>query len=381
MHEAGGGLRVFHVVESLDRGAVENWLVNVFLESRKIKPDWQWTFYCMLDKPGRLDDMVLENGGCIIRSPVSVSHKTAFLRNLRKALRRGRYDVLHVHHDFLSGFYLLATVGMPFRRRILHIHNNDRILPVASRRLEKILLPIFRWLSLKMVDKVLAISEFTRDDYRRGYAGASPTFEVLYYGIRMDKFEEPVDAGSVRSRLGIPKGAGLLLFVGRLNRDKNPMFALEVLASLLRRGGDFHLVILGKGEMEAELRARVVGLRLAERVRILGWSDAVHELMMSADAFLFPRLEHPREGLGLVVVEAQCTGLPMFITPGIVGDAVEVQELAHWNSPEDPDHWAEAIENALASGTAVSRSEALGRMKSSRFGISTATRNLLAHYA
>lgn len=368
------------MVESLDRGAVENWLVNVFVESRKTRPEWEWTFYCLTDRPGRLDLLVEGNGGVILRSPVTISDKLAFLRHLRKALKTCRYDILHVHHDFLSGFYLLAALGIPFRKRILHIHNNDRHLPVGNVRLRRLLLPIFRWISLRMVDKVLAISEYTRDDYKGAFAGRKPMFEVLYYGIDMTRFGLDTDASRVRSELRIPEKACFLLYAGRMNIEKNPIFTLDVLNDLLKRGVDAYLVLVGKGEKEGDILDRSRELGLTDRVRILGWSDNISGLMKSADAFVFPRLEHPMEGLGLVVVEAQTAGLPVFITQGIVKDAIEIPELAHWNPPSDPHRWAQIIEEVVAAPPRISREAAFGRMKESKFELSIATKNLLAHY-
>src|SRR5687768_6841150 len=119
-------LKIIHIVENLDKGAVENWLVNIFFETRKIKPDWHWTFYCILGREGRLDQKVRNAGGEIIYSPVSVSRKLAFLRNLRKVLIAGGYDIIHSHHDYLSGYYLTATAGIKFRKRVLQIHNTDK---------------------------------------------------------------------------------------------------------------------------------------------------------------------------------------------------------------------------------------------------------------
>ena len=92
-------MKIIHIVENLDKGAVENWLVNIFLESRKIRPDWEWTFYCILGKPGRLDENVRNAGARIIYSPVTVSNKLSFLKYLRIELKRGGYDILHAHHD------------------------------------------------------------------------------------------------------------------------------------------------------------------------------------------------------------------------------------------------------------------------------------------
>ena len=112
-------MRIIHIVENLDKGAVENWLVDIFIESRKIRPSWEWTFYCILGKEGRLDEKVRDAGGEIIYSPVTISNKLAFLSNLRKVLQERKYDILHAHHDYLSGFYLLASLGKKFKKEII----------------------------------------------------------------------------------------------------------------------------------------------------------------------------------------------------------------------------------------------------------------------
>lgn len=103
-------MKIIHIVENLDKGAVENWLVSIFIESRKTNPALDWTFYCILGKSGRLDELVKANGGKIIYSPVSISLKIHFLRALRGTLKSGNFDIIHSHHDYLSGFYLLASV-------------------------------------------------------------------------------------------------------------------------------------------------------------------------------------------------------------------------------------------------------------------------------
>ena len=62
--------------------------------------------------------------------------------------------------------------------------------------------------------------------------------------------------------------------------------------------------------------------------------------MKSANVFVFPRLEYPREGLGLVVVEAQAAGLPLVISNAIVKDAIVIPELAHYvKLDNNPAEW------------------------------------------
>lgn len=373
-------MRLIHVVENLDRGAVENWLVNVFLESRKYRPGWDWTFYCIEGKPGKLDDRVKAAGGKIIYAPVTVSDKFTFLRHLRRTLQSGAYDILHVHHDYLSGFYLLASIGIAFRKRVLHIHNNDRVLPVANPLVRRLLLPVFRRFTFLLSDYVLCISKFTLEDYRLGFKGKKPVFSVLYYGIDMSRFEGKVDPVAFRAQHGIPANGKVILFTGRMNREKNPEYVVDVLYRLLTIRDDVYAIFVGKGDKEAAVIEKAHKYGIEGNMRIIGWSDEIPDFMKNADVFVFPRLLEPREGLGIVVLESQCAGLPMFITGGIEKDPVIIEDLAYWNELGDPDAWAKGIDRLLRDSNQPDKAVCLERMKDSAFELSRATKNLLAFY-
>ena len=197
-------MKIVHIIENLDKGAVENWLVNAFLYSRKINPTLQWTFFCYLGKKGRLDEIVEKNGGIIIYSTYSVRQKFLFLRNLRSILTKGKYDILHVHHDYLSGFYLLSTIGLKFKKRILHIHNTDKLLPVGSPIIQKILLGPLKFLSIYLSDQILGISKNTLNTYIEGMYLAKRKKEVLYYGIEFENFNNEDQFGiSLKEELNI----------------------------------------------------------------------------------------------------------------------------------------------------------------------------------
>jgi glycosyltransferase EpsF len=373
-------MRLIHVVENLDRGAVENWLVNVFLESRKYRPEWDWTFYCIVGKPGKLDEWVRKAGGNIIYSPVTVSDKFAFLKHLRRTLRSEIYDILHVHHDYLSGFYLLASIGIDFRKRVLHIHNNDRILPVGNNLLRRILLPVFRQLTLLLSDHVICISKFTLKDYKLGFRGQKPLFSVLHYGIDMSRFEGETDSRAFRKKFNIPEDCKVLLFAGRINQVKNPEFVVEILNSLLAMRKDVYAIFVGKGEREEVIISKAHDYGIEDHVRMVGWSDTIPKFMKSSDVFVFPRLLEPREGFGIVVVESQCAGLPILITNGIEKDPVIIEDLVFWNNLEDPRSWAVKIDQILESNNIPDRATCLNTMKRSKFELANATENLIQFY-
>ena len=65
--------KIIHIVENLDRGAVENWLVRMFKHGLASGNSLDWTFYCILGKPGKLDEEEL----CGLASGQGCSYKIA----------------------------------------------------------------------------------------------------------------------------------------------------------------------------------------------------------------------------------------------------------------------------------------------------------------
>ena len=106
-----GDIRILQIVESLDTGAVENWLYRMFSASSVNFPNYHWTFFCTIAKPGRLDDKVRQLGGEIIHSPHEVGEKRAFLRKLRAVIKDGHYDILHCHHDLSAQSIFVRRSG------------------------------------------------------------------------------------------------------------------------------------------------------------------------------------------------------------------------------------------------------------------------------
>lgn len=371
-------MRILNIVESLDKGAVENWLVNVFIESRKTRPQWEWTFYCILGKEGRLDEKVKEAGGKIIYSPSTVSAKWKFLQSLRKTVKDGSYDIIHSHHDFLSGFYLPAIVGFSFKKRILHIHNTDEAVPVGNRKLEKFLRKPLKWLAIHFSDVIVGISKDTLQQFTENKFFNNKKTALLYYGIDMISFSKEVDRSSLRNEFDLPAESKLLLFSGRMNIFKNPLFVLDILKELLQKDKNYYALFVGQGDLTKEVELKAAEYGISEHIRLPGWRNDLPSVMKSCDVFVFPRVEKPKEGLGLVVVEAQAAGLPMVLSYGVVPDAIELNALATFMPLKDnAADWASKI--ALIKKE-ITPQDALQKMMQSKFALPLAAANLINLY-
>lgn len=112
----------------------------------------------------------------------------------------------------------------------------------------------------------------------------------------------------VRRSLGIPDGAPVVLSMGALSSEKDPLGHLAIAGAALRGvPGAVHLVA-GDGPLRAQVEAEVERAGLEDRVILLGNRPDVADLLGASDALLLASLT---EGMPAVVIEAGIAGVPV----------------------------------------------------------------------
>jgi glycosyltransferase EpsF len=376
-------LRVLHIVESMDNQAVENWLFRVLRGSRQKYPHIGWTFFCVSGKPGRLDEAARELGAEMIHSRFEIGDKRRFLLSLRSVMKTGGYDILHCHHDIMSAVYLAASAGLPFRKRIVQVHNTSLSLPTPNRVKADLVRAPMRQMCLRMADQIVGISEDALQSLV-GTREAEPKRQtVVHYAVDTSRFAH-CDAAALRRVLGrelkIEPDTKILLFVGRMIGYKNPGWVVEMLAHLIQAGENVVAVFAGDGPQTSALRELAIKNSVQDRVHLLGFRDDVANLMLAADVLVWPSLEEPKEGLGLGIVEAQAAGLPIVMSRSVPLEAIVVQELVRvLPLAAGAKKWAEAAGETLHQ-PCLDRREALKQVEISSFSMTEGVRNLMALY-
>ena len=239
--------------------------------------------------------------------------------NLTKRIIRGakafgellatkHYDAVHINTMNGSGFvysWVAKRHGVP--TRIVHSHNSD--VGAGAKAAKRVISRALTSLFGNTATVRLACSE----DAGRYLFGDRP-FQIVNNGIDTERFRYKAESREViRLELGIPEGTTLLGNIGRIAPAKNPLFQLDVFAEYLKLDPDARYLMLGGGELLDEVRAHAKGLGI-ERGLI------IHEPVVDTapwycalDAFLMPSLY---EGLGIVRIEAQCSGLSVLISDG-----------------------------------------------------------------
>jgi glycosyltransferase involved in cell wall biosynthesis len=374
-------IRVLQIVENLDHQAVENWLLRVFRVASRDYPEYHWTFFCVLGKPGRLDDEARSLGAEVIHSGYELGDKRRFLLGLREVMKGGHYDVLHCHHDIMSAVYLAAAAGLPFRKRIVQLHNTSMGLPTPSRIKTSLAREPMRQMCLRMADQLVGISSEALDSILAGQKRDPLRHRVVHYGVDTVRFAAPRPGREgLRRALGFDRATKFLLFVGRLVKYKNPCLVLEMLERLIVAGENVAAIFAGTGDLEEKILGMAKAKSLTERVRLLGFRDDVPELMLASDLLVWPSLEDPKEGLGLGIVEAQAAGLPILMSRSVPAEAIVNAELVRVLPLSDgPEAWAKAALD-LMSSPRPALEESLARVESSSFSMAQGVANVMALY-
>lgn len=167
---------------------------------------------------------------------------------------------------------------------------------------------------------VAAISSYGRSQlYRRVKHAHWPKVKVIHCGLETEFYNvAPVP----------PPEAARLVCIGRLLATKGQLLLVEAAHRLTRKGIDFELVLVGDGEMRAEVEALITKYGLTRRVRVTGWisSSQVREEILAARGLVLPSFV---EGLPVVIMESMAlrrpvlstyvSGIPELVRPGKTG--------------------------------------------------------------
>lgn len=378
---SGPPVKVIHVVESMGQGAVESWLLRALRAAQEMQIPTDWTFYCALGADGPQDDAAKALGARVINSPVPVGQKLAFMRALRAELRRGGYDVLDCHHDLLSAVYLASAIGVPIRKRFVHVHNAANALPTPYPLKHAILEPILKRLCLMFADRIIGVSNLALDSFLRGAKQRVGRDIVQFCGVDGRPFEGPaVDCAEFRRQLGLAGDAKIVLFAGRLVPEKNPLFALEVMTEMQRQDPAVVGLFVGSGNLEGALRRRISEQGLDSCSFCLGWRDDLPAIMRCCDCYIHTGPEQPPEGFGFTVVEAQLAGLRLLLSQGISDDALlRTARFRRLAVAAGSRAWADAAFELLAE-PAPCRESIMAEFKGSPIDLQSAMPQLLALY-
>ena len=322
-------IRVAQVVGKMVGGGVEAVVMNYYRHIDRSKV--QFDFLVDADSTLVPREEIESLGGRVFEIP-PYQHVFEYQRELQRLFKREGWKIVHSHINALSVFPLRAAkkAGVPVR--IAHSHSTSGRGEYAKNALKSVL----KTQSNRYPTHRFACSKFAGE----WLFGNAAHFEVVYNAIDLDRFRFNVEArAEARADLGLVGNQFAIGHVGRFTAQKNHPFLIDVFTEVAKRRDDAVLLLVGTGEAGASVKALVDERGLTDRVKFLGQRSDVNRLYQAFDAFVLPSLY---EGLCLVGVEAQVSGLPCLLSDAITRE-VDVTGECKFLSIDSPVVWADEI--------------------------------------
>lgn len=237
-------------------------------------------------------------------------------RGLRKLFHQEKPDLIHTHGVKANFFARLAARNIDNVPLVTTVHSLLKFdyegvlaykfaswMENSSRRWNSHYISVSGAIRQSLLDEKIPPEQIT----------------VVRHGIDVERFR-PVEDGdkelaarreALRKEWGVPDDAWVIGSVGRLVRLKGIDYAIQAMPGIIKVNPRAHLVIVGSGPEETRLQALAAQLGLGKHVTFTGFRKDIPDCMRAFDCFISPSLS---EGLGLNILEAMATRLPVVIT-------------------------------------------------------------------
>ena len=322
---SAAGPRVLQLVDNLSIGGAQE-VVRTLSEHLSAEGCAVWV--CTLgDGPLRagieaagIPVVVLPGRRSSIVQPAAFAAEMAQLRrSLAALIDRHRINVIQTHLlrslDFLAlslkpgrdlrVYWTFHNANFDLRRD--HLLRHGRLLG-PKRRAHHLLYA----LGARRVDGLIAVAPEVRSAILATMHGIpARKIAVIPNGVDTRRFRRRGEREKTRAGLGLAPVARAISVVATFKEQKGHRFLIEAAAALAPDYPEARYLLIGDGELRADLEQRIAAAGLTGQFRLLGLRPDVPDLLAAADLFVLPSLW---EGLPMALVEAMAAGLPVVAT-------------------------------------------------------------------
>ncbi|MDQ0217486.1 glycosyltransferase family 1 protein [Peribacillus cavernae] len=326
-------IKILHVVGAMNRAGTETMLMNLYRNMNREKVQFDFISYSQEDAEYDLE--IRKLGGRVIKLS-----KTLSIKEIYDAIKQyGPYEAVHSHTLFHCGIANMAARLAGVKIRVAHAHTT---LDKSDRFTRKLYIRLMRYTINTFSTNLLACSN---------EAGRYLFGEKRLTNIKYSYFPNVIDyslflkdrSKDVR-KFKVEEGLGNSLVIGHIGRfieAKNHPFLLQILKSAIKSDPTIKLMLVGDGDVREQIEEAAKKEGIYANIRFVGIRTDIPIMLRSMDIFVFPSLY---EGLGLVLLEAQASGVPCVVSEAIQPEAdLEIGLVSKLSLADSPEVWADKI--------------------------------------
>lgn len=316
-------IKIAQIIGKWVGGGVEAVVMNYYrnIDHSKI----QFDFFCDEDSTNIPYEEIEKYGGKVILIP-PYQKIFEYQKILKKELKKENYKIIHSHINTLSVFPLYAAkkVGIPIR--IAHSHSTTNKKEWKRNIIKQLLRPF---------SKIYATDYMACSEHAGRWLFGNRAYDegkvyLLNNAIDVNKFKYDENIrNKKRNELKIEKDTLVIGHVGRFVTTKNHAFLVNIFNEMHKKNKNTMLILIGKGPLENSIKKKISMLGIEDSVKLLGQINNTNEIYQAFDILILPSLY---EGLGMVAIEAQCSGCPCICSRNVpketkISDIIEYVDL------------------------------------------------------
>lgn len=325
--------RVLHIEISEGIGGIEAFLLNVYRNIDRSKV--QFDFISSKDTIA-IEGEITRLGGRVYR--IKYGNGLDYYVQLLKLIRTNQYEVVHIHKNSAANiipFLVCKRAGV--KTIIAHAHNTRPTRGKVTRILHYMNRPVLNILC----DEKAACSNLAALWMFGKRAVKKDNVKYIKNGIEIERFVYDAEIRKrVRTELGLQENTFVIGNVGRLARQKNQMFLVDILYEVKKAYENARLLICGEGDLRGAILHRAKELHVEDSLIMPGQCNNINEMLQAMDVYVMPSLY---EGLTVAAVEAQCAGLPTMISDAMSGETKLIEQCRILSLKASAGEWAESI--------------------------------------
>lgn len=334
-------IRVLNIVGLMGPGGIETMVLNMYKNIDRNKV--QFDFLTHYGQEGPYDKVIESLGGRIYQMPkIKDFNKTyyyklfEYIKALNKFFDEHReFKIIHGHMTNTASIYMPIAKKYGSKCCIAHSH-----LTEARPGLSGVVTDILHKPVKKCADEYFACSEMAgKWIFPESYI-AQGRVTVLKNGVQSKLYAyDKEKSAEMKRKLGV-EGKFVVGNVARFKPEKNQTFLVDVFAEILKKNKDSVLLLIGSGETFETVKKKAKDLGMEEQIKFLGIRYDVPDIMQAMDVFVLPSLY---EGLPVVGIEAQASGLPCIISEGVTSETDVTGLCTFLNLNKGAEIWANKI--------------------------------------
>lgn len=253
--------------------------------------------------------------------------------------KENSFDIIHINTDtaYLAAVYLWQAKKAGIPKIAVHCHST--MVDENNAFIRKIKIVLHK-LCCRYVRRNADLKFACSTNAARWLFG-NDKVTVIPNGFDVDRFAFNQRKREEYRRLLNIEDKFVICSVGRLAYQKNPLFTIDIYREILKKEKDSVLLFIGEGELRGEIERYVAEKHLdSHQVILLGNRNDIPEILSASDIFLLPSRF---EGLGIVYMEAQASGMPVFASDQVPDEAFITDLIHRIPLGDSPRQWAEKM--------------------------------------